>query len=286
MKNTMKHTLFKTLLLLIFGVILSFDSSTIAQSTNQTDKGGFYAYWGYNRSAYTKSDLNLIGRGYDFTMKDLTASDNYEKLSMNYLDIKKITIPQFNVRVGYFFKDNWALTVGYDHMKYLMDHPQDVVIDGYVTPGISDLWSGQYNNELSPTNYDDIHYENSDGLNYIRFELARHFNLLALGKNDWFRVRAQAAVATGIILSFNDLNFANQFDRKTISVSGYGISVHPGLRLEFFNHIFLQTNLSAGFMHQVKVRTRPEDKGSYAKQRFGYLASELVLGYTWRFNKE
>lgn len=278
----MEHTFIKSLLFLIFGVILSLDSSTFAQSTNQSDKGGFYIYWGYNRSAYTKSDLNLRGRGYDFTMKNLMASDNPEKLSMTYLNIEKITIPQFNVRLGYFFKDKWALTVGYDHMKYVMNHPQDVIIDGYVTPGLSDLWSGQYDNQLSPTNYDDIHYENSDGLNYIRFELARYFDLLKLGKNDWFRVRAQAAVSTGIILSFNDLNFANQFDRKTISVSGYGASLHPGLRLEFFNHIFLQTNLSAGFMHQVRVRNRPDDKSAIAKQRFGY----LVLGYTWRFNKK
>ncbi|PKR79628.1 hypothetical protein CW751_14140 [Brumimicrobium salinarum] len=171
-------------------------------------------------------------------------------------------------------------------MKYLMDHPQDVIIDGYVEPGISNLWSGQYNNQKSPTNYDDIHYENSDGLNYIRVELARYFDLLSIGERNWFRIRAQAAVATGAILSYNDLNFNNQFDRRTISLSGYGISLHPGLRLEFFNHIFLQTNFSTGFMHQVKVRTRPDHKGSYGKQTFGYIASELVLGYTWRLNKK
>lgn len=277
----MKKVLF--LLSFLMPLLFCFNTKTIAQDLDQTEKGGFYFYWGYNRSAYTESDLHLVGRGYDFTMKDLSASDNYEKLSMTYLDPKKITIPQFNLRLGYFFKDNWALTVGYDHMKYLMNHPQDIILDGTIEPGVSDLWSGEYDNELTTSNYDDIHYENSDGLNYIRFELARYFDLLSLGKNNWFRVRAQAAVSTGIILSFNDLNFANQFDRKTISVSGYGLSLHPGLRLEFFNHVFLQANLSGGFIHQVKVRTRPNDKGSYAKQRFGYMAGELVLGYAWRF---
>ena len=282
----MKHIFIKSFFFIFFGVILSLDSSTFAQSTNQTDKGGFYLYWGYNRSAYTKSDLNLRGQGYDFTMKDMIATDNPEKFSSAYFDIEKITIPQFNLRMGYFFKDKWALTVGYDHMKYLMAHPQDVIIDGYVEPGVSDLWSGQYDNQLSPTSYDDIHYENSDGLNYIRFELARYFDLLSLGQNDWFRIRAQAAVSTGIILSFNDLNFANEFTRKTISVSGYGVSLHPGLRFEFFNHIFLQTNAAAGFLHQVRVRNRPDDKSAIAKQKFGYVASEIVLGYTWRFNKE
>ena len=282
----MKHTAIKYILLVVFGILLSLDSLTIAQNLNQADKGGFYFYWGYNRSAYTTSDLHIVGQGYDFTMKDMTASDNPERLSSKYLDIKKLTIPQFNLRLGYFFKDKWSLSLGYDHMKYVMDHPQDIILNGHIDPEISNLWSGDYNDQLSATNYDDIHYENSDGLNYIRVELARYFDLISVGENNWFRVRAQAAAAAGIILSFNDLNFANQFDRKTISVSGYGISVHPGLRLEFFNHIFLQTNFSAGFIHQVKVRTRPEDKGSYADQRFGYIDSELVLGYTWRFNKD
>lgn len=282
----MKQPIFKSLLLFIFGVLLSIDSSTFGQDLNQTDKGGFYFYWGYNRSAYTKSDLRLVGRGYDFTMKDMIASDNPEKLSSSYLDIKKLTIPQFNLRLGYFFKDKWALTLGYDHMKYLMDHPQQITLDGYVTPGISDLWSGNYDNQLETSDYNHIHYENSDGLNYIRAELARYFDLLSFGDKNWFRVRAQVAVAAGAILSYNDLNFNGQFDRRTISVSGYGLSVHPGLRLEFFNHVFLQTNFSAGFVHQVKVRTRPEDKRSYGRQHFGYIASDLVLGYTWRFNKK
>ncbi|HLV42100.1 MAG TPA: hypothetical protein VKY37_07465 [Brumimicrobium sp.] len=281
----MKQSIFKFLFLITFGILLSLDSSSFAQDLNQTDKGGFYFYWGYNRSTYTKSDLHLVGEGYDFTMKKMTASDNPEKLGMDYLNIKKITIPQFNLRLGYFFKDKWALTLGYDHMKYLMDHPQQFALDGYVEPGVSELWSGNYDNQLVTSDYDHIHYENSDGLNYIRVELARYFDLLAVGQNNWFRVRAQAAVAAGAILSYNDLNFNGQFDRRTISVSGYGISLHPGVRLEFFNHIFLQTNFSAGFMHQTKVRTRPEHKGSYGKQRFGYIASDLVLGYTWRFNK-
>ena len=281
----MKQITIKALFFIVLGILLSLDSTSLAQNLNQTDKGGFYFYWGYNRSTYTKSDLHVQGNGYDFTIKDMTASDNPKKLSKDYLAIKKITIPQFNLRLGYFFKDNWAITLGYDHLKYLMDHPQDVTLNGHVDPGVSDLWSGNYNNQLVPTDYDEIHYENSDGLNYIRFELGSYFNLLSVGKNNWFRIRAQTAISAGMILSYNDFNFGGQFDRRTISLSGYGLSVHPGIRFEFFNHLFIQTNASAGFIHQVKVHTRPRQKGSYAKQYFGYLEADIVLGYTWRFNR-
>lgn len=186
----MKQSIFTSLFIFLFGGLLTIDSSSFAQDLNQSEKGAFYLYWGYNRSAYTQSDLHLKGRGYDFTMKNMTASDNPEKLSMSYLNIEEITIPQFNVRLGYFFKDKWALTLGYDHMKYLMDHPQEITLDGEIQPGVSDLWSGTYDNQLVTSDYEHIHYENSDGLNYIRVELARYFDLLSVGQNNWFRVRA------------------------------------------------------------------------------------------------
>ncbi|PKR79629.1 hypothetical protein CW751_14145 [Brumimicrobium salinarum] len=79
----------KFVFIFLFIVFLINTPFSFAQNLNQTDKGGFYFYWGYNRSAYTKSDLRLIGTGYDFTMKNMTASDNPEKLSSTYLNIKK-----------------------------------------------------------------------------------------------------------------------------------------------------------------------------------------------------
>src|SRR5690554_5562649 len=98
--QVMKQSIFTSLFIFLFGGLLTNDSSSFAQDLNQSEKGAFYLYWGYNRSAYTQSDLHLKGRGYDFTMKNMTASDNPEKLSMSYLNIEKITIPQFNVRLG------------------------------------------------------------------------------------------------------------------------------------------------------------------------------------------
>src|ERR1035437_6297194 len=38
-------------------------------------KGTFFFYWGYNRAAYTNSDIHLKGDGYDFTITDLRARD-------------------------------------------------------------------------------------------------------------------------------------------------------------------------------------------------------------------
>ena len=271
-------------LIIIF--FFSIENTLFSQHLNQTDKGGFYLYWGYNRSAYTKSSLRLVGPGYDFRLNELKAEDRPEKVSLVYLNPKKITIPQFNVRMGYFFMDKWAVTFGYDHMKYIMRHPQTVKIKGHVDPGVSTLWNGDYNNQETELPYNQIHYENSDGNNYIRFGVARYFDLLSVGEKNWFRIRGVVEGTVGFLLPFNDLDFGGKKNLKTISVSGYGISLHPGLRLEFFNHLFFEGHFSGGFLHHVRVRTRPDDKSSFARQAYGFIETDFVFGYTWRFNRK
>ena len=62
-------------------------------------------------------------------------------------------------------------------------------------------------------------------------------------------------------------------------MSGYGISVHAGPRLEFFRHVFIQASLGGGFMHQTKVRTRPNDPTSFARHSYGYVEFDTTIGF-------
>lgn len=282
--NQINKNLLFSILLMIFSNFLFKNNATIAQSENRySAKNQFYFYWGYNRSAYTKSDLTCVGNGYNFTMNDLQASDNPERFNPKvYFNPKKITIPQFNVRMGYFFNDHWGISIGYDHMKYVMNNNQRIGLTGHIDEELGAVWSGDYQNEEQLTSNEFIHYENSDGLNYMRAGLMRSDLLFKYGKNDWFQIESQLGVSAGFILSFNDFNFAGQFDHRTVSISGFGVSVHPGIRLLFVKHIFLQGNIAAGFIDQLKVQTRPNDKNSYAYQKFGYISPELVFGYKWR----
>ena len=72
---------------------------------NSQAQGTLYGYWGYNVSAYTKSDLRFVGQGYDFTLKNSVAKDNPSPFGAAYFDPKRITVPQFNARIGYYFKN-------------------------------------------------------------------------------------------------------------------------------------------------------------------------------------
>lgn len=242
-------------------------------------KGTLFFYWGYNRSFYTKSDIRFQGNGYDFTMANARAHDNPAKLSWDYVNPAKITIPQFNIRIGYYFKNNWVLSFGYDHMKYIFADQNQVQLSGHIEPGLdteSNL-SGDYSNVSYTTDRNKFHYENSDGLNYLRFELTRSQQWYKT-KSGWFGFTTNAGVSAGALLSFNDFRFAGQNDMRTISMSGYGLSVHLGLRFEFFQHVFLQANYGGGFMHQVNVKTRPNDASARASHTYGFMEMNAVIG--------
>ena len=251
------------------------------KTKHSSAKGTFYAYWGYNRSAYSKSDITFVGPGYSFKMKGSSAHDNQSPFSFKtYFNLAKLSVPQFNARVGYNFKNHWAVSLGYDHLKYIFADNNNVLLSGNITPGIDDVtgWSGVYNQQPITTNKNTFHYENSNGLNYIRLQFSRIDQILRFGANKWFALSTSAGAGVGALLSITDFDFAGQKDKKITSLSGVGISTHAGLRFEFFKHFFIQPNVRAGFMYQSKVRTRREDIGAYATHHFGYVEANVSIG--------
>jgi len=245
---------------------------------NSFAKGALDVYWGYNRSFYTPSTLTLSGDGYDFSLSKLEASDRPEKSIGTYVNPKTFTVPQFNFRMGYTFWNNYHLSLGYDHMKYVIGNNQSAPLRVYIAPGLDTQWSGYYTGESMLLNEDHFQYENTAGMNYIRLQFSRIDQWFRTRNSGWFAVNTLMGISAGMILSQNTFNFAGRFDQKTLSASGYGISGHLGLRLEFWRHLYVQTNLAGGFIHQTGVRTR-QNGPDLATQKFGYLATETVLGF-------
>src|ERR1035437_7146184 len=68
-------------------------------------KGTFFFYWGYNRAAFSNSDIRLWGDGYDFKITNVSALDEPDKLSKEYINPGTFTVPQYNYRLGYYLTD-------------------------------------------------------------------------------------------------------------------------------------------------------------------------------------
>lgn len=252
------------------------------------DKGTLFVHWGYNRTKYTSSNIRFVGPGYDFTMQGAKAHDNPEKFSSVYFNPNSVSVPQFNWRIGYYFKKNWAISFGQDHMKYLFQHKNEVLLSGYINEGVDQVtnWEGTYEGAPIVTDRGTFHYESSDGLNYMRFELTRTDQWLRLGELDRFAISTNMGLSVGGLLSYTDFRFAKTDingnvvdDIRTISLSGYGISAHAGVRLEFFRNFYLMPNLSGGLMNHLKNRTRNNDPTSYAKHVFGFGEFNVVGGF-------
>ena len=124
-----------------------------------------------------------------------------------------------------------------------------------------------------------FHYENTNGLNYIRAEITRIDQWYRERNSAWFGVSSLFGFGAGTILSFNDFTFAGQKTVQTTSLSGLAASVHVDLRLEFFKHFYIQPGASAGYLLQNNVKTRPGDYNAIASHKFGYLEYHVVAGW-------
>ena len=268
----------KTLIFISFLIFLPFLGASQKTSKDSQAKRAMFVYWGYNRSFYTDSKISFFGPGYDFSLAGVQATDRPSPDFITYVDPSTLTVPQFNARIGFNFKKKWALSFGYDHMKYVIVHGPTYLLSGRINPLIDPIsnWSGDYNAEPVTTDESILHYENTNGMNYIRAEIS-HIDKLVRASNA-FAIYSVSGLGAGLVLNYNDFTFAGEKSMTTLSMSGVGASAHLGLRLEFFRHFFLQANNSVGFLYQHRVKTRGNDPYAYARQSLGYFQSDIVLG--------
>ena len=268
----------KTLIFISFLIFLPFLGASQKTSKDSQAKRAMFVYWGYNRSFYTDSKISFFGPGYDFSLAGVQATDRPSPDFITYVDPSTLTVPQFNARIGFNFKKKWALSFGYDHMKYVMVHGPRYLLSGRINPLIDPIsnWSGDYNAESITTDESTFHYENTNGMNYIRAEIS-HLDKLVRASNA-FAIYSVSGLGAGLVLNYNDFTFAGEKSMTTLSMSGVGASAHLGIRFEFFRHFFLQANNSVGFLYQHRVKTRGNDPYAYARQSLGYFQSDIVLG--------
>jgi hypothetical protein len=268
----------KTLIFISFLIFLPFFGASQKTSKDSQAKRAMFVYWGYNRSFYTNSKISFFGPGYDFSLAGVQATDRPSPDFITYVDPSTLTVPQFNARIGFNFKKKWALSFGYDHMKYVIVHGPTYLLSGRINPLIDPIsnWSGDYNAVPVTTDESTLHYENTNGMNYIRAEIS-HIDKLVRASNA-FAIYSVSGLGAGLVLNYNDFTFAGEKSMTTLSLSGVGASAHLGLRLEFFRHFFLQANNSVGFLYQHRVKTRGNDPYAYARQSLGYFQSDIVLG--------
>jgi hypothetical protein len=247
-------------------------------------KGQLYFFWGYNISGFSNSDIHIQGEDYAFTIHDAEAMDRPSPVKgRTYLHPGRFTIPQYNYRIGYFFKDFWSLSAGIDHMKYIFRNDQTANISGTISESASEKYAGTYDQTEQLIGTDFLTFEHSDGLNFVNVELARH-QLLWRAKKGKQQLNAFAGIQTGMVIARSDVRVFDEGINNKFHLSGYGFAAAGGVRFHVYKGLFLQASASGGWINLPDVLTRgtTTDRASH-KFWFGQING--LIGGTIKIGK-
>ena len=275
----------------ILAVVLLFTVFfTQGQQMNDVDhkkkrinKGKFFAHWGWNWASYSDSDIRFKGENYDFVLSDVKAQDTPSKFSFKkYFGITNITKPQTNFRIGYFFKENYTISIGVDHMKYVVNNDQFVTIDGTINIG-SLKYDGIYTGQQVQLTEDFLRLEHTDGLNYINIEIKRFDNIdhwLGLHSEN-FQVNLTEGFGVGVLYQKTDTSLLEKQRHDDYHLSGWGVSAIVGLNITFFKHFYMQSAYKIGYIDMPDIKTSLNPLES-ASQSFFFFENNIVIGGKFR----
>ena len=271
----------------LFIALLSLWSLTsFAQQTNK--KGSYYITWGYNRSAYANSDIRFVGPGYDFTLLKAEALDFPTPISdfRTYVDPELLSIPQFNFHAGYFIKDNLSISIGWDHMKYVVTDGQTVRVTGFVNPqtstpaiNVNPAYVGTFNQTpltLDPDEF--VHLEHTDGYNYASIEIEQYKSLFQ-SKKSRFAIDWMKGIGIGALVPRSDVYVFGLGKNNYWNLAGGGASLKTGLKFNFSKLLFFETTFKTGATKLWDIRTTGRSV-DHAEQAIYFVEFYGALGFT------
>ena len=273
----MKTKLLSFLLLAISANIHAQETVNPEKYTSH-NKGKFYFFWGGNRESFSKSDIHFTGDNYDFTLYDVAAHDKSKGWHIDYFNPTRITIPQTNLRIGYFINDHYNISIGVDHMKYVMYQDRAVDYSGYY-PNEGTYGEVLPNGQILLTE-DFLTYEHTDGLNYINTEFCRVDDIskwFNLPNTDKFQINLTEGLGAGFLYPKTNAKLLGNERHDDFHISGYGVSAKAGLNFTFFKHFFLQAEIKGGYIDMNDIRTT-KNNSDKASQHFLFLQRIIAFG--------
>lgn len=273
---------FSLLILLFTTSVFSQEQLKIQDKYTAHNKGKFFISWGGNRETYSKSDVTFRGKDYNFTIENIEAHDKPKGWHIDYINPVRITIPQTNFRLGYFVNDHYSVTIGVDHMKYVMFQDRAVNITG-TYPDAGTYGEILPNNQVLLTE-DFLTYEHTDGLNYINTEFSRHDDISSVFKirnTDKIQVNLTEGVGVGFLYPKTNTKLLGKERHDDFHISGYGTSLKAGLNITFFKHFYIQGELKGGYINMPDIRTTTSTEDS-ASQDFFFFQKIIAFGGIFR----
>lgn len=224
--------------------------------------------WGYNRSYFTKSNIFFLGNDFEFNLKKVIANDRPTKEFLTYIHPLKFTIPQYNFSLN-IEKEKIQLSLGIDHMKYVVKKYQTVTCNGYINNN-NIKYDGNYNDNDIIINDDFLQLEHSDGLNYIflsldkKKEMNKFIDLLY-----GFGIGAITPVTRAKFLQYK------KYDK--LNLAGYGVNLKNAFKMNLTKKLFILLETKLGFINMPNIKISSEIRNK-VKQKFFFISPNIKLG--------
>lgn len=240
-----------------------------------------FFYFGWNQASYTKSDIRFTGDDFDFVLHDVKAVDRQTPFDFDpYFHPTKLTIPQTNMRLGYYITDNIQVSIGDDHMKYVMKQDQEVLMQGSIDR--NSIYDGTYD-QMVKLSESFLRYEHTDGLNYLNIEVNMTPNLDSLFRirNDWLSVQGVGGGGIGMMYPKTNCEFLGQPRYDEFNVAGWGLSLKTGLEFRLWETLLIVGNIKGGYIHMPNVRIT-QNSNERARQAFYFFQSNFAIGVMFK----
>jgi len=251
---------------ILISLIISICISDFLLGINRANK--WYFYWGNNRAYYANSDISFTKDGTDFTLSDVRADDRpnpFSDIFSHYLNPLKMTIPQFNFRIGYYVNNNIAISLGFDHLKYVVDKNQIAKMKGTID-------GKNYNEKVINSFLEE--YEHTNGYNIMSVDIDY---IDSIYFNDKFDMSLFVGGGLDIVYPKSAVTLKNREQLDKLHLAGVDISSKIGTELTFNNSYILRLIVRAGHSNMFDVLTTKN--GGKAKQSIDYLQFAWVAGY-------
>jgi hypothetical protein len=236
-----------------------------------------FLQWGYNRAGYTRSDVHIAGPGFGLTLHAIQAKDRPSAFDPRvYFTPSSMWIPQYVYRLGMYVTDRWSISVGLDHMKYVMVQNQVAKVTGAVSAEASQFYSGGYDHVPTRISRDFLAYEHTDGLNYLGAEADWNYPLYTQPRGH-FGVVALAGGGTGAVICRTEAYAFERGMNTKFHPAGFGFSAHAGFKLFFLKHFYVNATAKGGFVALTDILLQ-DDRSALASQNFAFRQFQVSIG--------
>jgi hypothetical protein len=250
--------------------------------TQSNNKHKIYLYWGYNRERFSTSTIQFKGPEYDMTFHNLKAKDRPSPLSTIYLNPTKMSIPQYNIRIGYYITDRMSISFGSDHMKYVVIQNQQTSLSGNIHTTENTQYNGIYNNKPIKLSDDLVRFEHTDGLNVATLEVDYAIPLI---KENKFALQTLAGIGGAWVICRSDVAIFNNSINNRFHLSGKAIVGKAGFRAHFGKHFFATTETKVGCINLPDVLIH-NDEPKRANHRFTFQEMYVAIGIKYNLRKK